>query len=637
MPLRSKNIATYTNENPSLQTPKIDSLEDSLFACFIGLGAGFLLARVAVLRNTPAMMPALPILVYQDVLALAILLWGFQGLFAITVGLRKRWWLAIAGWTLSLLLAAYTAIDVIVYNLIMTPLTLRLVAISGYGRGVEATVADQLWPAVRAVLAALGVVLLVARAIWRLSPALLRQLRGGFHSFIGVSVILVYVAASHAWVASHLPYPPAAYNAEWALLSSLVADSKPIVAASIPSQYYTDFLPGNHLKPGSMLAAITPVAAARRARPLNVIMVVMESVGEHPLQLYGAPYPDTPELIRLSRRAVVFNRIYVSQPNTSSAMAALYCSLYPQHDWRSITDNRPELPVPCLPAILKQNGYRTAFIHSGNLSFDREEEFLRVHGFNTVISQGRELRKDPDSELLLQFLSWIDTFRSAPFFVTIWTLDTHHPYRSASQRNYDVLDPPHNRYLNAIFSTDALIGKLVEALNTLKLADNTLVVITGDHGEAFGEHGRLSHDFTVYDEEVHVPLLFIDPGNTLNGTRVNSVGRQIDIAPTILQILGYDPPTQWQGSSLTQSSAHRRAYVFSSWASFTMGVVDNDMKYICDFDKNRTELYNLSTDPDEKHDLGDDPKFSAFSKDEQSRLEAWLLFQNSYLKRFGGS
>lgn len=636
MPFRSKNTAPYKNETPSLQTLKIDSLEDSLFSCFIGLGAVFLLARVAILRNTPAMLPALPILVYQDTLALAILLWGFHGLFAITVGMRKRWWLAIAGWTLSLLLAAYTAIDVIVYNLIMTPLTLRLVAISGYGRGVEATVADQLWPTVRAVLAALGVALLVANAVWRLSPALLRRLRRGFHSFAGASIILVYVVASYAWVASYLPYPPAAYNAEWALLSSLVADSKPVVAASIPSQYYTDFLPGNHLQPGSMLAAITPVAAVRRARPLNVIMVVMESVGEHPLQLYGAPYPDTPELIRLSRRAIVFNRIYASQPNTSSAMAALYCSLYPQHDWRSITDTSPELAVPCLPAILKQKGYQTGFIHSGQLTFDNQGVFLKHHGFDDVLGEAIDYHESHDSELIKTTLRWIRE-TAHPFFLTIWTQDTHHPYLSTAHHYYGLSDQMHNRYLNAIHSTDALIGQLLDALNMLKLAGNTLVVITGDHGEAFGEHGRLSHDFTVYDEEVHIPLLFIGPWNTLNGTRVNSIGRQIDIAPTILQRLGYEPPPQWQGNSLTQNSAHRRAYVFSSWASFTMGVVDNDMKYICDFDKNRTELYNLSSDPDEKHDLSDDPKFSAFSKDEQSRLEAWLLFQNPYLRRLGGS
>src|SRR5262249_40183890 len=146
-------------ESPNPQTIDAGASEDSLFACFIGLAAVLLLARAAILSNTPAIMTGLPMLVYQDVVALAILVWVFHGLFAITAGSSKRGWVLIAGWTLSLLIAAYTAIDTIVYNLIMTPLTLRLVAISGYGRGVQATIADQLWSTVRAVLAALMVVL----------------------------------------------------------------------------------------------------------------------------------------------------------------------------------------------------------------------------------------------------------------------------------------------------------------------------------------------------------------------------------------------------------------------------------------------------------------------------------------------
>jgi arylsulfatase A-like enzyme len=201
-------------------------------------------------------------------------------------------------------------------------------------------------------------------------------------------------------------------------------------------------------------------------------------------------------------------------------------------------------------------------------------------------------------------------------------------------QDYGVHDHMLNRYLNAVASTDSLIARLVGAIDDLNLPNHTLVIVTGDHGEAFGEHGRLSHDFTIYDEEVHIPLIFIDPKNARSGTRVTRIGRQIDIAPTILQMLGYQPPTEWQGSSLFGSNISRRAYLFSSWASFTLGLVDGDFEYICDFDKDRVELYDLLTDPGEKRDLSRDPIYSARMKEDQLRLQAWLSFQNRYLERF---
>jgi lipoteichoic acid synthase len=101
-----------------------------------------------------------------------------------------------------------------------------------------------------------------------------------------------------------------------------------------------------------------------------------------------------------------------------------------------------------------------------------------------------------------------------------------------------------------VHSTDAFIAQLVGILNELNVADNTVVVITGDHGEAFGEHGQLVHGFTAYDEEVHVPVVFVQPRIFPHESRIESIGRQIDIAPTLLGLLGYDEPPSWQGINL---------------------------------------------------------------------------------------
>ena len=81
-------------------------------------------------------------------------------------------------------------------------------------------------------------------------------------------------------------------------------------------------------------------------------------------------------------------------------------------------------------------------------------------------------------------------------------MDTHHPYMAAGDRDFGVRDPMLNRYLNGVRSIDALIGRLADRLQQMDLADNTLLVITGDHGEALGEHGETVHGFSVYNEEL---------------------------------------------------------------------------------------------------------------------------------------
>ena len=624
--------------------PQHDLNADRLFAGFIGLAVLLLMARFIILSNTPNIVVFLPLLVYQDALALIIVAWFFHELFSISSSPRARLAVAFAGWTVCLLLAIFTVINMTVYNFILGPLTYRLIAISGYGRGIEATIAQALGPGLRAIAAALMLMLAVAGAFWRLAPAFVQRMRRVFYAPTALFVVVLYLIGARTWAVRNLPYPPAASNAEWAFLVSLFHAPKPVVSAAIPGKYFDDFVPVartsaptgaiQDVRQGFFASGSRTAPTGQLQRPLNIIMVVMESVGEHSLQLYGAPYQNTPEMVRLSHHAITFDRIYVAQPNTSSAMAAMFCSLYPDHDWRSITGNTPTLKAPALPAILAGHGFRTAFIHPGGLVYDHQEQFLRSHGFNYIAGEKHDYPQPRDWDLLPAVIKWIKSDPVRPFFLTIWTQDTHHPYLSNSHRNYDTRDGPHNRYLNAIHSSDALIGRLNDALDDMKLADDTLLVVTGDHGEAFGEHGRLSHGFTIYDEEVHVPLMLINPKLAPTGMMIHRMGRQIDIAPTILQILGHEPPGQWQGTSLLAANHPDRAYLFSSWAAFTLGVVDGDFKYICDFDNDRQELYDVAADPHEQHDLSSDASYSAMLEREHLRLEAWLSFQNRFLERF---
>ena len=113
---------------------------------------------------------------------------------------------------------------------------------------------------------------------------------------------------------------------------------------------------------------------------------------------------------------------------------------------------------------------------------------------------------------------------------------------------------------------------------------------------------------------------------------MNWPGRQVDIAPSVLSLLGMPAPAQWQGISLFRKPGRRRAYLFSDNANFILGVIDaNMMKYIYDFYLDRPQLYDLMADPGERHNLAGDPVYAALMARDKLRLQAWASFQDPYL------
>jgi arylsulfatase A-like enzyme len=113
--------------------------------------------------------------------------------------------------------------------------------------------------------------------------------------------------------------------------------------------------------------------------------------------------------------------------------------------------------------------------------------------------------------------------------------------------------------------------------------------------------------------------------------------RQIDIAPTLLSLLGIPEPAQWQGTSLFQRPRRRRVYMFSANGNYVLGLIDGNMKYIYDFNLDRAELYDLAADPFEHYNLSSDPAYAALMGREKLRLQAWTSFQNAYLRRLASA
>jgi arylsulfatase A-like enzyme len=241
-----------------------------------------------------------------------------------------------------------------------------------------------------------------------------------------------------------------------------------------------------------------------------------------------------------------------------------------------------------------------------------------------------------------RLFTWIDQDAShaTPFFALCWTNQTHHPYAmtpGATEMNMlgDFNPPPPakrddiNRYLNILAEEDRQIERLLTGLRQRGLADDTLVVFTGDHGEGFNwPHESFGHGFRLYEENLHVPCIFWNPRLFAGEKRLPAVGNHIDLAPTITDILGFTPAGAWQGHSLFDPSRPNRAYYYGAFDDYLLGAREGDWKYTYNATTGYGELYNLHDDPHEQTDVfADHPDLCKQLRD---RAGAWARHMDQY-------
>ncbi len=208
-----------------------------------------------------------------------------------------------------------------------------------------------------------------------------------------------------------------------------------------------------------------------------------------------------------------------------------------------------------------------------------------------------------------------------PFFLTYLPIAGHHPYAAFSPGPFDQPDEQ-GAHKNALFDGDRAIGTLIEGLRTRGLLDRTLFVIVGDHGEAFGEHaGNVGHSLFLYEENVHVPLAIVAPGSALTPGASDRTASVIDIAPTVRDLLGLGARTDHVGRSLL-GPRDRMALFFTDYSLGFVGLRDGCWKYIFQIDAQRSQLFDLCRDADEKTDLSEaEPaRVSAY----RARVQGWV-------------
>ena len=377
----------------------------------------------------------------------------------------------------------------------------------------------------------------------------------------------------------------------------------------------------------------------------NVIVVVLESVGASSVSSYGGIADVTPQLTHLREAAIQFDNIYAHAPASNKSLVSLLGGIYPWISYRSITQEQPALPLPTLSSALQENGYRTAFFSTADWRFQQSRTFLAARQFDLVQDMQtlpcdqpvfvEEEADEPytgglnDGCLLEALEGWVAQDGERPFFAMLWTVETHYPYFLAENEiDFGVSDPAYNRYLNGLHHSDAEIGRLVDWLAESGQLEETLLVVTGDHGEAFGQHGQTGHALGIYEENVHVPLLLINPA-LFSGETAVTVGGHVDIAPTILHLLELPAPQTWQGSSLLAPTRSNRTYFFSPWADTLFGFREGAQKMILNASTNEVAVFNLAEDPGELTNLAmqEEPLIQYG----EQRMAAWVQVHGRFM------
>ena len=413
-----------------------------------------------------------------------------------------------------------------------------------------------------------------------------------------------------------------AENSHWVLVSSWfqAARGQGIVRMAEPflDSDLTDFDPLGVRPP---LARPTPRRASaavkgRPERPPNVIVIVLESVAARWTSLNGT-YDTTPRLEAESAHAVVFDNAYAHIGRSSNSLAAMLLSVYPNLDFREATEEPTGLTSTSLASLFRSKGYRTAFFTPSNLRWASWNTFLADRGFDEL-RDSSTLPCSPISSwgvedrcMIDAIIETIERDPTQPLFLMGWTTQTHHPYeptpglpalkllRERTPDDYNL-----ERYLNVLHETDRHLGRLFETVRRTALADNTVIVVTGDHGQAFGyPHDSWMQGKTLYQEDVHVPLMVWSPRRFRTATRSKSIASHVDVAPTVAELAGLPPAPEWQGRSLFDAVRVPRAYFYVAEDQFTLGIREDHWKYIFNLREGFDELYNLDQDPTEQQNL----------------------------------
>ena len=381
----------------------------------------------------------------------------------------------------------------------------------------------------------------------------------------------------------------------------------------------------------------------------NVVLIHLESARARSTTPYNQDLDTTPYLDRLSKNSLLAERAYTIVPHTSKAITSINCGIDP-HLVREITEAEPGgIPARCLPELLKEQGYNSVWFSSATEHFEDRRHLVKNFGYDdflpveTMDTQGfqRSNYFGYEDDIMLQpSRDWLEQHKDEPFLATYLGVTGHHDYRPIDR--YGLKDysnfPPLDHYQNEMRYLDFFVRNVIEQYKELGLYDDTIFVIYGDHGEGFGEHALFQHDNTIYQEGLKVPFIIHAPGRFVGGKRVETLTNQLDVLPTLLDMLGYKVTGgHYPGRSLVGQPEENRTLFFSCFDDYRcLASIKGTEKYIYFFGNQPEEVYDLASDPLEKNNIADEQSRKEL-KHKRLQVLAWYSKVNAmYGKRNPG-
>lgn len=381
----------------------------------------------------------------------------------------------------------------------------------------------------------------------------------------------------------------------------------------------------------------------------NIILISLDTLRADHVGCYGYHRDTTPNIDRLAAEGIVFKNAFSTSSWTAPAHMSMLTGLWPTEHGLVQYPNPGVLSkgVPLLAEILWDAGYMTLGFHGGG--------YMSPHwgfgrGFHVYQTRGRDLKHN-----LTSCLAWIRKFRNRRLFVFLHGFDCHRPYdppdgfdcfstgltssytvaqlyekNAPLPQNGEDIEKIIAKYDGNVRFADHMIGKFIGELNGVGLLENSIIVVTADHGDELGEHGYFDHIKSLYDETIRIPLVIRGPMSVDHGSIVERLVSTVDIVPTILNTVHIPSPPGCGGENLVHSigdnSVGRSRVVYGS-TGYQGDFLKNRenlrghpemprpqilhyarnerWKLVCGYDAGGVELYDVCDDPGEQRDVAD--------------------------------
>ena len=375
------------------------------------------------------------------------------------------------------------------------------------------------------------------------------------------------------------------------------------------------FFLGKRRPPADVSRWIAPL----KPSDLNVLFFTLDTTRADHIGCYGYPLIKTPNIDGLAAEGILFQNATAQCPLTLPSHSSMFTGSYPF--FHGVRDNGGfylEEDQVTLAEIVRQAGWATsAFIGA----FVLDSRWGVSQGFdyyydNFDFAKYKKISLDSvqreGGEVIKAFFEWFEKNAPPRFFSWIHLYDPHTPYEPPEPYKTQYEGQEYGLYDGEIAYADSLIGRVLENIREKGLLEKTVVVVVGDHGESLGEHHESAHGFFIYDATVSVPMIIRIPSAELSGKTVTAQVQNIDLMPTLCDLLGLPVPGAVQGKSLLplitgrNSEQDKEAYSESYYPRYHYGWSElkslrtSRYKFI---QAPRPELYDLNLDPREKNNI----------------------------------